>query len=412
MSQLSDLKAPLLDIHTVILFVIGAKKAYPTWADRYRADTINKIDENNPATKAMLDSLIEDLLDASKAKKPNDNSNNSKPTGGALAAQNKDGNKGGNKGGKKGKGSKCNNCGDPNAYHKPEDCFATNTERRQAWEQKTGKTYIPYKEYKNGSNTGSAPGSLVLPVLINLQSNHWLADSGADGHIANNLACFDTFTPDTRTIDTADRPSKALGSGTVNLRLLRSDGTIRNVTLTDVTYIPKCPVNLFGARKLIKEQKGYILLGQLMLRTPSGDEEICALDENLFLRQAPAAEVTQVQLSQVNALLMARKPDDQKKPKALDIDLWHKRLGHLGLKNIKKTADITKGIKLTDTEPSKSPCKACSVAKPLKHIRKVVSKRAFKPFDRIHLDTFIINPIAYNSHKYGLIFTDEASHMH
>ena len=66
---------------------------------------------------------------------------------------------------------------------------------------------------------------------------------------------------------------------------------------------------------------------------------------------------------------------------------------------------------MTDTEPSKSPCKACLVTKPLKHICKVVSKRAFKPFDRIHLNTFMINPIAYNSYKYRLIFTDEALYV-
>jgi hypothetical protein len=53
--------------------------------------------------------------------------------------------------------------------------------------------------------------------------------------------------------------------------------------LYDVTYMPKCPVNLFGARKLMKEGRGYILLGQLMLRTLQGDEEICALDENLYM---------------------------------------------------------------------------------------------------------------------------------
>ena len=47
-----------------------------------------------------------------------------------------------------------------------------NIERHQAWEQKIGKTYILYKEYKknesNRSNTGSIVGSLVLLVLINL----------------------------------------------------------------------------------------------------------------------------------------------------------------------------------------------------------------------------------------------------
>jgi hypothetical protein len=85
--------------------------------------------------------------------------------------------------------------------------------------------------------------------------------------VANNLAVFDTYTPNTRTIDTADSLSTALGTGTVNLRLLRSDSSIREVVLHDVTYMPKCPVNLFGARKLMKEGRGYILLGQLILYT-------------------------------------------------------------------------------------------------------------------------------------------------
>jgi len=243
--------------------VIGAKKVYLTWAERHRADTINKIDDNNPATRAILDSLIEDLLDASKAKKANSNdSNNSKPVGGALAAAH---NKGSKKGKGKGKGSKCNNCGDPNAYHKPDDCFATNVEKRQAWEQKTGKTYTLYRDYKNNKDkdkdkdVGSAYSSkLALAALVNLESNQWLADSGADGHVANNLAVFDTYTPNTRTIDTADGPLTALGTGTVNLRLLRTDSSIREVVLHDVTYMPKYPVNLFGARKLMKESRGYI----------------------------------------------------------------------------------------------------------------------------------------------------------
>jgi hypothetical protein len=119
-----------------------------------------------------LDSLIEDLLDASKAKKANSNdSNNSKPVGRVLAVYNKGGNKG-----KKSKGSKCNNCGDPNAYYKPDECFATNVEKRQAWEQKTGKTYIPYRDYKNNKDkdkdVGSAYSSkLALAALVNLESN-------------------------------------------------------------------------------------------------------------------------------------------------------------------------------------------------------------------------------------------------
>ena len=108
---------------------------------------------------------------------------------------------------------------------------------------------------------------------------------------------------------------------------------------------------------------------------------------------------------------MARKPDDQKKPKALDIDLQYKRLGYLGLKNIRKTIDITKGIKLSDSKYSKSPYKTYLIIKPLKYIQRVTTKRAFKPFNKIYINTFIINPIGYNNYKYGLILIDESIYI-
>jgi len=31
---------------------------------------------------------------------------------------------------------------------------------------------------------------------------------------------------------------------------------------------------------------------------------------------------------------------------AESIDVWHRRLGHIGLENVKKTAQITKGIEI------------------------------------------------------------------
>ena len=79
-----------------------------------------------------------------------------------------------------------------------------------------------------------------------------------------------------------------------------------------------------------------------------------------------------------------RKTDDMKTPKTLDIDLWHKRLGHLGLDNIRKTAEIMKGIRYQDNKSeSDSPYKACSLAKPLCTTYKILKKRVFKALDKI-----------------------------
>jgi hypothetical protein len=81
------------------------------------------------------------------------------------------------------------------------------------------------------------------------------------------------------------------------------------------------------------------------------------------------------------------------------------------VKNIKKTADITKGIKLIElVVKPKSPCEACSITKPLKYQRKLSTKRAFEVFNKVHVDTFIIDLVAYNSHKYRIVFTDKATY--
>jgi hypothetical protein len=108
--------------------------------------------------------------------------------------------------------------------------------------------------------------------------------------------------------------------------------------------------------------------------------------------------------------LIKRKPDDQKKPKSLDIDLWHKCLGHLGLDNVRKTAELTGGIKFNDVNPSVSPCEACSLAKLVRTTRKVSTKRVFNVLSKVWVDTFMITPTGYNRHVYGMILTDKATY--
>jgi hypothetical protein len=419
LTQLSNLNEPLPKNYAIILFINGAQKAYPHWAEYHRINTIDKLgDRTKPVT---FETLQEDLLNAHKGKQTGGATNNSgsKPTGGALPARQK-------KGGKNNrKGHKCINCENPNAYHKPDDCFATNLEKRQAWEEQSGRKYVPWKDLKKDQNNGSSGDSysLVLKTqafgsgssATTFYSNHWLGDTGADGNVTNNLAWLKSYTPisqdSERTVDTANGPTRPLGTGTVHLRALKSDGSIQLIILNDVTYLPTCPVNLFALGKMTKRREGYATMDKIMRVLPDGSEvELCALDQNLCLIIAPETP-TPTQSANVNALLVARKPDDQKTTKPLGMGLWHKRLGHLGVKNIKKTADITKGIKLIEpVVKPKSPCEACSIAKPLKYQRKLSTKRAFEVFDKVHVDTFMIDPVAHNGHKYGIVFTDEATH--
>ena len=391
---------------------------------------------------SVLKDLITDLLDADRAC----NNKTAKPSGSALIK---------GKGGKGGNGKKkCRYCHQEDPRHSEKDCLAVNTEKRKEWEDKTGKKWIPYDQYikkkSEGKDKKPRKGrkpedsdddddeptySLVAQLgsvfkttsraFMSLYQDKWLADSGADGHVTNNKAWFDTYQPAKfDPIETAGGYITPRGIGTVKLQALTTDGSSVQLILQDVIYLPECPRNLFGVGKLIK--RGYFVkYGKVMYTTDCGKErELCATDSHLHLvlkekgpqsvlmANLPALTVLTDTTALVKQQKKVRKTDDMKTPKTLDIDLWHKRLGHLGLDNVRKTAEITKGIRYQDNESeSDSPCEACSLAKPLRTTRKISKKRVFKALDKIWVDTFMIKPSGLKGHKYGMILTDEATHV-
>ncbi|KAI1005914.1 hypothetical protein K3495_g2310 [Podosphaera aphanis] len=107
----------------------------------------------------------------------------------------------------------------------------------------------------------------------------------------------------------------------------------------------------------------------------------------------------------------------ERKP-APTLDLWHRRLGHLGVRNVKATKLITTGIEYEPTlaEPSSTLCEACELSKPLRHVRKTISPKDYTPFDSVSVDVVMINPrgkILLNDSwinvRYCTVFTDAAS---
>ena len=119
----------------------------------------------------------------------------------------------------------------------------------------------------------------------------------------------------------------------------------------------------------------------------------------------------QLDIPQITNTALPARLTDNKEPKGLDIKLWHARLGHLGMQNVCKIAEITKGIRISNLNTQgKKICEACELAKPLRHTRKVVTKRVFDAFEKVHMDMFKITLVGYNRHKYRIIYTDKATH--
>ncbi|KAI0995909.1 Copia protein, partial [Podosphaera aphanis] len=103
----------------------------------------------------------------------------------------------------------------------------------------------------------------------------------------------------------------------------------------------------------------------------------------------------------------------------LTLDLWHRRLGHLGLRNVKATEKITTGIAFKpDNCSTATPnlCESCELSKPLRHVRKSVSSRPRKPLDSVSVDVVMIKPAgkilmndSWISVRYCTMFTDGAT---
>ena len=171
--------------------------------------------------------------------------------------------------------------------------------------------------------------------------------------------------------------------------MINEDGHQHPLRLFDVQYIPDAPLNIFGIRDIIKgggkQLRNSILTGDGV--------EVCGTDDDGFIN---------LPVKTANMTLSASA--------YASLGLWHRRLGHLSLENVKKTAKLVSGMQIEGDEDI-SNCKGCHLGQPIQKGGKPTKgrKKAKHAFDRVHLDTFYITPTGYNGHKYGIIFTDEAT---
>jgi hypothetical protein len=327
------------------VFIGCVADAFPIWAERQRS--VNRNDEKPPS----LDSLIADIVDENRSKnanqKPSDSqalyNKDNKGKGAGGSGQQANGGKDKNK-----KDKKCKHCKQPNPRHSESDCMEINLEKRKAWEEKTSKKWVPYSEYSkkkedskkktpapdksdDGKDTtfGFAAFTTGSTAFLSLNQDRWLADSGANGHVANNRARFDTFKEiPMGPVDTAGGPVIPVGIGTVKLYLPKSNGGRTELTLYDVIYMPQCPINLFSLHKLNK--LGGYLKGDKIIFLQDGkkEAELCQVDEDLFLIEEDQFRQALVKKDLQQPAAFPAKTDDEKKPKPLDIDLTvHRRRG-------------------------------------------------------------------------------------
>ena len=83
-------------------------------------------------------------------------------------------------------------------------------------------------------------------------SHQWIVDSGASAHFCNDHTLFDTLTPTTRQVNVAAGKSvPVLGTGSIALCIPQPDGSVQNMRLSDVLYVPEFLGNLLSVKRLV-----------------------------------------------------------------------------------------------------------------------------------------------------------------
>ncbi|KAK2067680.1 hypothetical protein P8C59_001394 [Phyllachora maydis] len=206
--------------------------------------------------------------------------------------------------------------------------------------------------------------------------NSWLYDTGSTDHISNSKERFTTFTPNTgqlRPINTGNGPISPAGIGSITLEVLsrKAPPTYTKLVLDNVLYLPNIDINIIsgksgfflnvkGSSKPILHANFAFPLGltsynttksiepqynKIVVEIPSNSirkedyrpiiedtivSEAIEPNKRYKLRNSPAKGTT---LEGVGPSLRGKRPY---RP--------HVRLGHIGLRLLKKTSSITKGL--------------------------------------------------------------------
>jgi hypothetical protein len=174
----------------------------------------------------------------------------------------------------------------------------------------------------------------------------WIVDSGASQHMSHRNDWLDSY-EEMKPVDVllADNSSmKAVGRGQVSL-----GGGIR---LQEVWYIPNLGKNLLSVRKVTERgAKVEFGLRGCQITTPDGQRTIKATQEGgLYVFQASEHADLASGSSESGSFN--------------SLELWHRRLGHLNVQDLKKLENLVTGMKITDRNVDiRHPCEACIVGK-------------------------------------------------
>jgi transposase InsO family protein len=283
---------------------------------------------------------------------------------------------------------KCNHCS--KRGHKEDQCWIKHPELK------------PEKSRKDEKPKYSLMATAMTPKQQS-EPKIWYTDSGASDHFSPNRSLFKTF----RTLDepipieTAQGTAIGIGTGTITLTVLGKDDIETELQLNNVIYAPNMTSNLFSLMAAYDRGFETRITPGYGLRIFHGETLVATtvrVRGGLF----------RLKTTTDSYAMAAQVPETTPE---LDIDIWHRRMGHLGEDNVRKLAKMVDGMKIK-ARTTVGVCGSCLEGKQTRQPSHLPATRAKEPLELIHSDLCgPINPTTYGGTNYYLLFTDDYTRM-
>lgn len=237
----------------------------------------------------------------------------------------------------------------------------------------------------------------------------WLLDTGASHHLTSSRSCFDegSYEPWVQTLQSASgEVFRSIGKGSVTLVLDRDKDEDLELTITNVLHTPRASVNLIAMGALaLKGVGGRILKDRILIER--GTENLVGIADLVDAQYVMRVKPRHSQTGYANPV---------KQPVWADLQTWHRRLGHLGLSNVRRLAGMSDGLDIREDQDQGelSSCDACQQGKLTAVSSKEPMQRASEPFELVHSDIGgggKLVPGLGKGHRYWITFLDDYTGM-
>ena len=258
-----------------------------------------------------------------------------------------------------------------------------------------------YEVQKGKKPRPNKVGLLTCHVLAAQESAHnWIVDSGATCHISNTKELFEELQPYVQKIVLGDgRTLEAVGTGVVELKLKIPNGETKIGRLSDVLYVPTLSYNLLSIPKTTEAGN-----------TAEFTDTQCELQNSQGEVVAVAFKAGGLYYLNCEPLYSHVNVSSQQKSKE---ELWHRRFGHLGMRNMNKLkkSELVDGFDY-DVQEKLDFCELCVSGKIHRNpFPKSGRERATESLGIVHSDVCgKISSPSLGQAEYFVVFIDDKTH--